>query len=86
MPKHINNVVREDSQIDFAVGGGGGGGGGRGVLCKKVSHILAIIDFFKKRNSGKILSARKNVICNISSSCCLNLENLAHAHIKLSTV
>ena len=57
-----DEFIREDSQIDFATGnvfctfgggGGRGGGGGVGVLQKKVSQILAIIDFFKQRNYRK---------------------------------
>ena len=52
-------TFREDSQIDW------GGGGG---LSKNVSQILAIIDFSSREITGKTLSARKNIIGNITLS------------------
>ena len=59
----INNVVREDSQIDFATGkvslhvweGGGGGGGGAE---ERFRHNLAIINIFKQRNYRKNLVSK----------------------------
>ena len=62
MLKHINNVVREDSQttgnVSFArLGGEAGGGRGRG-LHKNVSQILAIINCFKQRNYQKNLAIK----------------------------
>ena len=47
--------VREDSQIDFALGNGFflHVWGRVGVLHKNVSQILAIIDFFKQKNYWK---------------------------------
>ena len=63
--------VREDSQIDFALGNGVffHVWGRVGVLHKNVSQILAIIDFFKqKKLLEKTLSARRNIISNITLS------------------
>ena len=45
---------------------GGGGGWEVGVLHKSVSQILAIIDFFNREITGKTLSARRNIIGNIT--------------------
>ena len=45
--------------------GGGGGGGG---VHKSVSQMLAIVYFFDRHITGKTLSARKNVIGNITLS------------------
>ena len=44
---------------------GGGGGGG---LHKNVSEMLSIVIFFDRHITGKTLSARKNVIGNITLS------------------
>ena len=60
-------TFREDSEIDFATGNVFCTFVGRG-LRKNVSQILAIIDFFKQRNYRKTLSARKNIIGNITLS------------------
>ena len=62
MLKHINNVVREDSQttgnVSFVRFGGGGGGREGEGLHKNVSQILAIINFFKQRNYRKNLVSK----------------------------
>ena len=73
MLKHINNVVRENSQttgnVSFARLEGGGGGGREGEgLHKNVSQILAIINFSSREITGKALSASKNIIGNVTLS------------------
>ena len=59
MLKHINNVIREDSQIDISTGNFSFARLGGGGLHKNVSQILAIIDFFKQRNYRKNLVSKE---------------------------
>ena len=61
-------LFREDSQIDFATGNVFCTFQGVGGLHKNVSQILAIIDFSSREITGKTLSARKNIIGNITLS------------------
>ena len=52
-------------------------------LRKNVSQILALIDFFSSREiTGKTLSARKNIIGNItlSQTSCLSLNKFGVGH------
>ena len=82
MLKHINSVVREDSQtmgnVSFARLWGEGEG-----LHKNVSQILAIINFFKWRITGKTLSASKDIIGNVTLSQTnrLNLRQILRRHL-----
>ena len=71
-------TVREDSQIDSAMGSVGfalrGGGRGGGVLKKNVFQILAIIDFSSGEITGKTLSVRENIIGNINIKSMINRD------------
>ena len=58
--RNINKQkVREESQIDFALGNVSCTFGEVGVLHKNVSQILAIINFFKQRNYWRNLVSKE---------------------------
>ena len=57
--------LREESQIDFAIGNVLLHTWGMGVLHKNVSQILARMDFSSREVAEKTLSVRENIIGNI---------------------
>ena len=78
-------TFREDSQIDFVTGNvscTSGGGGGGGVTQERFSNFSNNRFFSSREITGKTLSARKNIIGNItlSQTSCLSLNKFGLGH------